>query len=282
MRYLVFGANGQVGQALQAFPGVRALGRHDADLALPGECSRAIKMADADVVINAAAYTAVDKAEVEEKLACRINGAAVEEMARSCREFGLPFLHISTDYVFNGSSSRPYKETAETSPMNAYGRSKLVGEKAVQEVGGKWAVLRTSWVFSAYGSNFVKTMLRLSKTHSQLNIVEDQIGGPTAAADIAKALIAMGRAMAGGHPGGLYHFAGCPAVSWADFAREIFMQAGRAVSVHGIPSSAYPAPAARPANSRLDCRRLGEDFGIVAPNWRQSLASSLKELEEKT
>lgn len=279
MRILVFGKTGQVACELQRQADVLALGRAEADLSNPEACAEALRAADADIVINAAAWTAVDKAEAEEAAATMVNGAAPAAMARAAAERGIPFLHISTDYVFSGAGTAPWTETDPVAPQNAYGRSKLAGEEGVRAAGGNSAILRTSWVFSAHGANFVKTMLRLSETRDTLNVVDDQIGGPTPAADIAAALLRMGRAMAQGQPGGTYHFGGVPQVSWAGFAREIFAQAGRKVTVGGIPTEAYPTPARRPLNSRMDCSALSRDFGIAAPDWKAGLAQVLKELD---
>jgi dTDP-4-dehydrorhamnose reductase len=232
------------------------------------------------VVINAAAYTAVDKAEEEEAQAMVLNAEAPGAMARACAAHDIPFLHISTDYVFAGSGDTPWLETDPVAPRNAYGRSKLAGEQAVLAAGGQAAILRTSWVFSAHGANFVKTMLRLSETRDALSVVADQIGGPTPAADIAATLLVMGRAMQDGQPGGIYHYGGQPAVSWAGFAREIFAQAGRATTVTDIPTSAYPTPATRPLNSRLSGDKLLADFGIRPPDWKAGLAAVLNDLKE--
>ncbi|WP_010139400.1 SDR family oxidoreductase, partial [Oceanicola sp. S124] len=190
----------------------------------------------------------------------------------------IPFLHVSTDYVLDGSGRDPKNESTRPGPLNAYGASKLAGEEGIRAAGGHWAVLRTSWVFSAHGGNFVRTMLRLAESRDSLSVVDDQLGGPTPAADLAAALLEMGMQMQGGKPGGLYHFAGAPEVSWADFAREIFARAGRRVTVTDIPTSAYPTPAQRPLNSRLDCRRFEVDFGIARPDWRAGLAAVLAEL----
>ncbi|MDS0925534.1 dTDP-4-dehydrorhamnose reductase [Rhodobacter capsulatus] len=280
MKVLVFGRTGQVATELQRqLPQARFLGREQADLADPEACAAAIRDSDAEAVINAAAWTAVDKAETEEAAATVVNGAAPAAMARACAARGIPFLHVSTDYVFSGAGSAPWVETDPVAPQNAYGRSKLAGEQGVRAAGGAAAILRTSWVFSAHGANFVKTMLRLSESRDALNVVEDQIGGPTPAADIAAALIVMARKMAAGQPGGTYHFGGSPWVSWADFAREIFALAGRKVAVTGIPTAAYPTPALRPLNSRMDCAALARDFGIAAPDWQAGLSKVLKELE---
>lgn len=279
MRTLVFGKTGQVATELQRLlPEAEFLGRDAADLAAPKACAAAISASKADVVINAAAWTAVDKAETEEATALVVNCEAPAAMARACAQKGIPFLHISTDYVFSGAGTAAWVETDPVAPPNAYGRTKLAGEEGVRAAGGNTAILRTSWVFSAHGANFVKTMLRLSETRDALSVVEDQIGGPTPAADIAAALVTMARAMTTGQGGGTYHFGGKPWVSWADFAREIFALSGRRVAVTGIPTSAYPTPAVRPLNSRVDCAAIGRDFGISAPDWKTGLAQVLKDL----
>lgn len=278
---LVFGRTGQVARELQRLaPGARFLSRAEADLSDPAACAAAIRAQALEAVINAAAYTAVDQAESEEGLATAINGAAPAAMARACAELGIPFVQISTDYVFDGSGTAPWKAGDPVAPLNAYGRSKLAGEAGVRAAGGVHAILRTSWVVSAHGGNFVKTMLRLSETRDSLNVVDDQIGGPTPAADIAATLLKMTAALAAGHPGGTYHYGGAPAVSWKDFACEIFAQAGRSVTVGGIPTSDYPTPARRPLNSRLDCSGLKRDFDIDPPDWKAGLARILKELDD--
>lgn len=277
MKVLVFGAYGQIGQELQRFENVIALDRSTADLTDPKCCEDLIASTQADAIINAAAYTAVDKAEEDEELAGLINGTAPGAMARAAAARDIPFLHISTDYVFEGTGNVPYKPTDATRPLNAYARTKLAGEQAVRAAGGRHVILRTSWVFSAHGTNFVKTMLRLSETRDTLSVVDDQVGGPTPAADIAAALMQISsRITASDLAGGTYHFAGAPDVSWAAFAREIFSQAGRDVTVIGIPASDYPTPAKRPLNSRLDASDLQNDFGITPPDWRRGLVSVLR------
>lgn len=278
MSLLVFGRSGQVATELRRQAEVTSLGREDADLTDPDACAAAILAARPSAVINAAAYTAVDRAEEEEALATVINGEAPGAMARTCAKLAIPFLHVSTDYVFDGSGDAPWHPEDTPAPINAYGRSKLAGETAIRDAGGHWAVLRTSWVFSPHGTNFVKTMLRLSETRDALSVVEDQIGGPTPASGIAAALLSMAGAMQAGQGGGLYHYAGAPATSWKCFARETFERAGRQVSVTGIPTVDYPTPAQRPLNSRLDCSRLEADFGISPPDWRDALSQTLKEL----
>lgn len=282
MTLLVFGRTGQVARELQARADVLALGRDRADLSAPETCAAAIRAARPDAVINAAAYTAVDQAESEEDLAAIINGDACGAMARACADLGIPFVHISTDYVFDGSGDTPWPVDAPTAPLGAYGRSKLRGEEAVRAAGGTHAILRTSWVVSAHGKNFVKTMLRLGAERDSLTIVADQVGGPTAAGDIAEACLAIAAQLKDDpSKSGTYHFSGAPDVSWADFAREIFQQANLSCKVEDIPTSAFPTPAMRPANSRLDCSATEARFGIARPDWRQSLAAILHDLEEQ-
>ncbi|SHH85953.1 dTDP-4-dehydrorhamnose reductase [Cognatishimia maritima] len=277
---LVFGKTGQVATELQRQAEVVALGRDQADLSDPAACAAVILERRPDAVINAAAYTAVDKAEDDEALATVINGEAPGAMAKACAELGIPFVHISTDYVFDGSGDQPWKATDPVAPINAYGRSKLAGEQAVQAAGGHYAILRTSWVFSAHGNNFVKTMLRLSETRDALSVVADQIGGPTPAADIAAACLEMARQLAAGQgASGIYHYGGAPAVSWACFARETFERAGRPVTVTDIPSADYPTPAKRPFNSRMDGTGLMQDFKIEQPDWRMGLDRVLTDLK---
>jgi dTDP-4-dehydrorhamnose reductase len=191
----------------------------------------------------------------------------------------VPFVHLSTDYVFDGSGDAPRPPDAPVAPLGAYGRTKLAGEEGVRAAGGPHAILRTSWVFSPHGSNFVKTMLRLSETRDALRIVADQIGGPTAAAPIAAACLTVAaRLVADPALSGTYHFAGAPDVSWAGFARETFAAAGRAVTVTDIPTADYPTPAARPLNSRLDCSATEAAFGLARPDWRQDLRDTLRSL----
>lgn len=282
MKALIFGQSGQVAQALAAYvpPGVQAvfLGRTQADLTRPETCAAAITQTAADVVINAAAYTAVDRAESEATLADLVNGDAPGAMATAAAARGLPFLHLSSDYVFSGAGTAPHKPEDPIAPLSAYGRSKARGEALVQAAGGRALILRTSWVFSATGQNFVKTMLRLGAERPLLRVVADQIGGPTPAAAIAAALWQTARAMAEGAPGGVHHFAGAPDCSWADFAGAIMEDAGLSCQIEPIPSSEYPTPAPRPLNSRLDCESFTRQFGIQRPDWRAGLADVLRAL----
>lgn len=280
MTILVFGHSGQVATELRRQADVIALSRSDADLSDPASCAAAIKRVSPNVVINAAAYTAVDKAEEEEALATLINGDAPGAMAEITAEQGIPFLHVSTDYVFDGSGDAPWRPTDSTGPLGAYGRSKLVGEAAIAAAGGQSAILRTSWVFSAHGNNFMKTMLRLGAERDALSIVADQIGGPTPASAIAAALLRMAEQMqTDPAKGGVHHFSGAPDVSWAAFATEIFDQAGLSVAVSPIATADYPTPAKRPGNSRLDCSELKNQFGIDQPDWRKGVAEVLAGLQ---
>ncbi|MFW8637144.1 dTDP-4-dehydrorhamnose reductase [Cribrihabitans pelagius] len=281
MTTLVFGRTGQLARELAAHEGVTCLGRDQADLSDPEACAAAIRARAPAAVINAAAYTAVDKAEEEEALATVINGEAPGAMARACAELDIPFVTVSTDYVFGGSGAVPWQPGDAASPVNAYGRSKLRGEALTCAAGGAYAVLRTSWVVSAHGHNFVKTMLRLGRERERLSIVADQVGAPTPARDIAAACLEMARQL-GADPrkAGIYHLAGAPETSWAGFAREIFARAGVDCAVEDIPTSAYPTPAARPLNSRLDCTALETVFGLPQPDWRAGLKDILKDLGE--
>ncbi|SDI80454.1 dTDP-4-dehydrorhamnose reductase [Salipiger marinus] len=282
MRIMVFGKTGQVAREVQRQAQVNALGRDEADLADPADCAEAIRAEAPDVVINAAAYTAVDRAETEEDLARVINAEAPGAMARACADLGIPFIHISTDYVFDGAGETPFAPDHPTGPLGAYGRTKLAGEEAVRAAGGVHAIFRTSWVVSAHGSNFVKTMLRLGAERDRLTIVADQVGGPTPAADIAAlCLAAAAQLVEDPDKTGTYHISGGPDVSWADFAREIFAQAGISCEVADIPSSDYPTPATRPQNSRMDNRATEAVFGLARPDWRAGLSRILEDLGQR-
>jgi dTDP-4-dehydrorhamnose reductase len=282
MRLLVFGQTGQVATELaRRAPEAVFLGREQADLASPVSGANAIRTHVPDVVINAAAYTAVDRAEDEEQLATRVNGDAPAEMARACAALDIPMIHISTDYVFDGCGCAPWHPDVVPAPKNAYGRSKLAGERAVVKARGPHAILRTAWVFSAHGNNFVRSMLRLSQTHEALRIVDDQVGGPTPAADIAAACLSMAVQLKADHDKtGTYHYSGAPDISWKGFAEEILTLAGRDAAVTGIPTTEYPTPAQRPLNSRLDCTTTEMVFGLSPPDWRSGLVDVLIELGE--
>ena len=280
---LVFGKTGQVARELQQLGTVMALGREEANLNDPQACADAIRHHSPNAVINAAAYTAVDQAEDEEAIATVINGDAPTAIAKACAELGIPFVHISTDYVFEGTGQAPWHSQDQTAPQNAYGRSKLAGETGIADSGGAYAILRTSWVVSAHGTNFIKTMLRLSETRDALNIVGDQIGGPTPACDIALACLQIAALLTQDpSKSGTYHFSGAPEVSWANFADEIFDQAGKSVVVTPIPTADYPTPAKRPLNSRMDCTVTKRAFGIERPDWVAGLKTILEDLEAST
>jgi dTDP-4-dehydrorhamnose reductase len=280
---LVFGKTGQVARELQQLGTVTALGREEANLSDPQACAETIRSHAPDAVINAAAYTAVDQAEDEEAIATVINGDAPTAMAKACSELGIPFVHISTDYVFEGTGQDPWRLQDQTAPQNAYGRSKLVGETGIADSDGTYAILRTSWVVSAHGANFIKTMLRLSETCDALNIVGDQVGGPTLARDIAMACLQIAEQLTQDpSKSGTYHFSGAPDVSWADFANELFDQAGKSVAVTPITTTDYPTPAQRPLNSRMDCTATKRAFGIERPDWVTGLKTILDDLEAST
>lgn len=279
---LVFGKTGQVATELRALlPDAVFLGRDEADLSDPALCAQKIALFKPGAVINAAAYTAVDKAETDEETAALVNGAAPTEMAKACAALGIPFVHISTDYVFDGSGETPFTPDHPTAPLGAYGRTKLLGENGIRAAGGTCAILRTSWVFSSHGNNFVKTMLRLGAERDKLTIVADQIGGPTPARAIAQACVEIAnRLKTEPNTAGTYHFSGAPDVSWADFARAIFAEAGITCAVEDIPSSAYPTPAQRPGNSRMDCRSLKAAYGLDRPDWRAAVRTTINEVNE--
>lgn len=281
MTILVFGKTGQVATELQRIGDgqVTALGRDQADLCQPDQCAAVIRDLKPTAVINAAAWTAVDKAESEADQAQIINGDAPKAMAQACADMNVPLVQISTDYVFDGRGNKAFKPSDATAPLGAYGRTKLAGETGVRAAGGPHAILRTSWVFSAHGANFVKTMLRLGAERDALTIVADQIGGPTSARAIAEACLSIaGQLQDAPDKSGIYHFSGAPDASWADFARAIFAKANLACAVTDIPTSDYPTPAARPLNSRLDCTLTLDTFGIARPDWRAELDLVLSEL----
>lgn len=283
MNILVFGKTGQVANELRKLDSpaqsIIALGRFEADLAKPESCVAAIKHFKPNAVINAAAYTAVDRAEEELDLAVKINGTTPGEMARTCAAIGIPFIQLSTDYVFDGTGNTSWQPHSPVAPISAYGLSKRLGEEEVAKAGGRYVILRTSWVFSAHGQNFVKTMLRLGSEHEQLSIVADQIGGPTPASAIAQACLRIADALAKDpNKSGIYHFSGLPDVSWADFARAVFTETGLTCNVKDIETAEYFTPARRPANSRLDCSATESTFGIRRPDWQAELAAVLREL----
>ena len=278
---LVFGKTGQVARELQSHKDVIAIGRNQADLSVPTTCAEAISRYIPRAVINAAAYTAVDTTESEESLANMINGDAPGVMARACADLNIPFVHISTDYVFDGSGTTPWSVTDTPNPKNAYGRSKLKGERAIIASDCVHAILRTSWVVSAHGNNFVKTMRRLSETKDRITVVDDQIGGPTCARDIAQTCISVAEQLIlDPRKSGIYHYSGHPNVSWCQLANAIFEQMDCNTLASPIPTTEYPTPARRPLNSRLDCDATQDTFGIARPLWQVGLEEILRELED--
>jgi dTDP-4-dehydrorhamnose reductase len=284
MKILVFGHSGQVATELRALNSddiqITALARTDADLTDPAACTAAINAHAPNAVINAAAYTAVDKAESDTETAQLINADAPAAMAQACAARDIPFVSISTDYVFSGAGDTPWTPVDLTDPQGVYGRTKRDGEVAIVKAGGRYAVLRTSWVVSAHGNNFVKTMLRLGAEREALTIVADQIGGPTGAAEIAQACVIIAETLISDpKKSGIYHFSSAPNTGWADFARAIFDAAKLPCAVTDIPSSDYPTPAKRPLNSRLDCAATEAAFGISRPDWRVSLTHILTQLD---
>jgi len=288
-RLFIFGATGQVARCIiakasEAGVSSTALSRRDVDLTDPAAVRAAIQHApNGSVVVNAAAYTAVDRAESEPELADIINAQAPGAMAIACAERRLPFIHISTDYVFDGKKSTPYVESDSTNPQGVYGRSKRDGECRVLEAHSSSLVLRTSWVYSAHANNFVKTMLRVGAEREELSVVDDQVGCPTSAVDIATAILTAARSFSiNGRQGGIYHFSGTGETSWAGFAEEIFAKSkrlgGPVARVRRIPSKDYPVPAKRPANSRLSSDLFASHFECRAPAWQESLSVVLEEL----
>jgi len=288
---LQFGADGQLGLELMRIAAgdsnlrLTVLSQQEAEFTRPDDIARAVMaQPDLDVVINAAAYTAVDRAESDSALAEIVNGTTVGRLAQACRRRGVPLVHISTDYVYDGTKSAPYVENDATGPLSVYGRTKLLGEDLIRQHLPEHAILRTSWVYSAHGANFVKTMLRLGAERDELRIVDDQKGAPTSARDLAEATMTVARALvAPDRPDrfGVFHFSGGGETSWRQFAEEIFRQAswaGVRARVVPIATADYPTPARRPANSRLDTAKIGKVFGIVPQAWQKALTPVLAEL----
>lgn len=284
MTILVTGKSGQVVRALveeaaQQGVDLGAIGRPSFDLKAPNALIAEILRRAPRVLINAAAYTAVDKAEDDAETARQVNGAAAGALAQACADVGARIIQLSTDYVFSGEKSSPYVENDETGPQSEYGRSKLLGEQLVQQNNANAVILRTAWVFDARGANFVRTMLRLAKAQDEVPVVADQHGCPTFASDLASAILAVATT-----PGdaGVYHCVGDGETNWADFAEEIFAQAsalgGPSARVRRISSSEYPRRARRPANSRLDCGKLANDYGVRMRDWREALRACLDKI----
>jgi dTDP-4-dehydrorhamnose reductase len=295
MKLLVTGANGQVGweltRSLMPLGEVIALDRARCDLSRPETIAPVIREHRPDVIVNAAAYTAVDRAETEETLATIINGTAVGVLAEEARRSGALLIHYSTDYVFDGTKTSPYVEDDAPNPINAYGRSKLAGEIAIRAADCAHIVLRTTWVYAARGHNFVKTILRLAREREELNIVADQFGSPTSARNIADATAHVVRhaqivRAETKFASGTYHYTAAGTTSWHGFADAIvkiaawhgLLDANRLPRINAIPTSDFPLPALRPANSRLNCQRLQDRFGIALPDWRRAIACVLQEV----
>jgi dTDP-4-dehydrorhamnose reductase len=291
MRVLVTGREGQLARSLAergaAIPGIvlETIGRPGLDFERPESIEAAIAAAAPDVVVNAAAYTAVDQAEAEPERAFRINAAAAGEVAAAARRTGARFIQVSTDYVFDGTGEGAYAETAPTRPLGVYGRSKLEGERQVAEANPDHVVLRTAWVYGAHGRNFVKTMLGAAAQRDELAVVSDQRGNPTASDDLADGILVMVAAWRD-RPrlglGGTYHLAGTGEASWFDFAGHIMAEAERlgcpSARVRPIGTEEWPTPAARPRNSMLDCARFESDFGFRAPHWKRSSTKVIERL----
>ena len=292
LRIYVFGSQGQVACSLrEAATGQPDIalgfgGRPDVDILRPDLVEKALGEFVPDIVINPAAYTAVDRAESEPQRAFAVNRDGARIVAEASSRLGAPIVHLSTDYVFDGRKKQPYVETDATAPQSVYGRSKLEGEHAVAATYERHIILRTAWVYSPFGNNFVRTMLRLSKSLDQLRVVDDQIGCPTFAPDIAVAILSIARRI--DHLGwnrefaGITHLAGPDEVTWCDFARRIMraleQHGERSVAVEAIPTAAYPTAAVRPANSRLCCDRLASIFGVRMPSLQRSLEHCITRL----
>lgn len=288
-RVLVIGREGQLARELArarwpAGWSATCTGRPDIDLRLPDKAANAVAASAPDVVVNAAAYTDVERAESEPDLALLINATGPAAVAEACARIGAPFLTVSTDYVFDGRKPGPYAEDDAVNPIGAYGRSKAEGEALVRSAAPRHLILRTSWLFSPFGTNFVRTMMRLGGERPSLRIVADQHGCPTSAGDLAHTIVALCVAIRSDKPHfGTYHAANSGATSWYEMAKAIF----DGLAVHGervpeqvvpIAAAEYPAKAARPANSVLDCSRLESSFGIVMRPWRAALAECVNEL----
>lgn len=292
MTILVFGRSGQVALALSEYAlsiskPLIFMGRDTCDLADVEAVANAIAKASPSAIINAAAYTAVDAAETDKDTAYAINATGPAQAARIAGEMTIPFVHLSTDYVFDGSKSAPYLETDPTNPINVYGQTKRDGENQILSANPDAVILRTSWVYSPYGKNFLRTMLTLAQSRDALSIVDDQTGAPTSAHDIAKAcLTIVEEKLAGNTANGIFHMTGAGSTTWRGFAETAFEQTaqwrvGKIPAVTPVPTSAYPTPARRPMNSRLNCDQIEAKFGIRLPRWDISLGQTLEALRNE-
>ena len=290
MKILVLGSKGQLGQCLNdqlaiTEHAVVYTSRGQIDIAQFEVTKAQILEISPDIVINATAYTAVDKAEEEHQAADRINHLAVANIASICNQLDCWLIHVSTDYVFDGNSEVPYKEDNKTNPQSVYGASKLKGEVAIDASGCKYLIIRTAWVYSEYGNNFLKTMLRLGADSDELNIVGDQIGCPTYAQDIAKSIVSILSCLdLKGSSSGIYHYCGDEPCSWYDFSRAIFLEAEvqglkTPSYVLSITTADYPTPAIRPAYSVLDCSKIENVFDVTRSNWRDGIKIVIDRLQ---
>ncbi|NCN44058.1 MAG: dTDP-4-dehydrorhamnose reductase [Piscirickettsiaceae bacterium CG_4_9_14_3_um_filter_43_564] len=285
LNILVTGQNGQLGQSLakiaKDYPQFDFifLGREQLDLSQPATLANALENIAFDIIINCAAYTAVDKAESEPELADAINHLAVEQLAQICNQRRATLIHISTDYVFDGKNYNPYIETDPVDPQGVYGITKLKGEQAMQAVNPKGAIIRTSWVYSEFGNNFVKTMLRLGAERDSLNVIYDQVGSPTYATDLAQAILALLSQPEQLNQTQVYHYSNEGVCSWYDFAKAIFEMSGTRCKVNPIETKDYPTPAKRPHYSLMNKAKIKQDYLITIPYWRDSLKIALNCLE---
>lgn len=290
IKVLVTGSNGQLGQSLQVLQNQFSdlsfvfLDRSQLDLSQLNSIQTVLSGYEFDVLLNCAAYTAVDQAESEKDLANRINHQALKELAMATKRQGAKIIHVSTDYVFNGRAYRPYQETDKTDPQNIYGFTKLKGEQVLlKQMPENAIVVRTSWVYSEFGNNFVKTMLRLGKEREHLNVIFDQIGSPTYARDLANAILQIAT-----HPilqktkveSQIFHYSNEGVCSWFDFAKAIFEFSKYACQVWPIETKDYPTPAARPYYSLMNKAKIKQSYGLEIPYWRDALKTCLKELEK--
>lgn len=290
MKVLVIGDRGQLGreltrQAIGLEMECRGCDLAEIDITDRDSVVRVVNNPGVSIVINAAAYTAVDKAESEPEAAFAVNRDGAAHLAETCRKAGLPLIQVSTDYVFNGKKKAPYLETDQMAPLGVYGRSKAAGEEAVSSILKEHVTVRTAWLYGVYGHNFVKTILRLARERESISVVDDQFGGPTFASDLAGGLLEIARQIVEGkkEPWGSFHYCGRGKTSWHGFASEIVKEAGayeqlKVREIKPIPTSEYPTPARRPAYSVLDCSRLKATFGLEPPFWKDSLAEMLKRL----